>query len=246
MMYLRKFLIAGSALAAAATPVLIPAAQASNPTGGPVASISVGGSTVTANYPATLVLKSGTSITVDAYGTPTKLTCSAGNAAGTVHAGSPAPSPYLNFSAMSVTCVSWNPNVTLSINLPTNGCGVVSHDPSYTNAHDGTVDTGPKGGKFAVVDGNFGLSTFCPMTWTTAACTITVGGSTGAQFDENIKSSPPDTQSLIIKGSGLVVRSASFLCLGVIAVGDPVTFNNVVFNLVTNGGAGAVDFRKTP
>jgi hypothetical protein len=244
-MRLRKFLIAGSALAAAAALTLIPAAQASSPTGGPIASVSVGGSTTTANYPATLTLKSGTSFNVNVFGSSTKLTCSSGGMTGTVHAGSPAPTTFMNFSSLMLNCDAFIPGQTVVWSVPANGCARL--DMAFGNTHDGTVDTGPKGGKFAVVDGTFTLPAGCVVTVTAgSACTITIGGSTPAQFDEADKDPGAGvTQDLILKGIGLTILTQSFGCFGMYTVGGKLTLNSVKFNVVMNSGAGAVDFRKS-
>jgi hypothetical protein len=48
-------------------------------------------------------------------------------------------------------------------------------------------------------------------------------------------------QNLNLKGSGLQVRSASFLCFGQVGVGDPITMNSVNFNIAS--ASGPIDFR---
>jgi hypothetical protein len=237
-MRLRKILIAGSAIAAAAALALIPAAQASTP-GGNVGSIRVGTNT-TGNHPVTLGLKSGTSVTMNVFGTPTKFTCSAGGATGTAHAGSPAPNPAINFTGLSITCDSFIANQTVTITVPTNGCVNWTWSAAAL-VHDGLTDTGPKGGKFQEVLGALNLPTGCDATASAGPCTITIGGSTTANFDEDKNPGAGVTQNLNLKGNGLVVRSASFLCLGSVSVGSALTMNSVNYNVSSVNGA--IDFR---
>jgi hypothetical protein len=230
-MHVRKFLIAGSAIAAAAAFALVPTAQASTP-GGDVDSIRVG-SNITGSYPITGVLKAGMSVTVEVFGSPMKLGCSSGSFAGTVHAGSPAPNPAFNFTSLSATCDSFIPDQTVTINVPVNGCANWSWDVNAL-VHDGLTDAGPKGGgKYEEVLGSFNLPTGCNVTVVAGPCTVTVGGSTTSNFDENKSGG---VQNLNLKGAGLMFRSASFLCFGQVSVGDPITMNSVNFNIASTNG----------
>jgi hypothetical protein len=77
------------------------------------------------------------------------------------------------------------------------------------------------------------------VTIVAGPCTITVGGSTTSNFDEN--KGGGGVQNLNLKGSGLVVKSASFLCLGAYSVGSAITMNSVSINV--GSVAGAIDFR---
>jgi hypothetical protein len=231
-MRLRKLLIAGSAVAAAAAFALVPAAQATTP-GGDVDSIHVGLNT-SGSYPITGVLKSGTSVTMEVFGTPTKLGCSSGSLAGTAHAGSPAPNPAMNFTTLSLTCDSFIPDQTVTMNVPVNGCANWRWDANAL-VHDGLTDTGPKGGgKFEEVLGSINLPTGCNVTVVAGPCTVTVGGSTTSNFDEN---KGGGVQNLNLKGAGLEVRSASFLCFGAVSGGDPLAMNSVNFNIASSNGA---------
>jgi hypothetical protein len=239
-MRLRKILIAGSAIAAAAALALVPAAQATTP-GGNVGSIRVGANT-TGNHPVTGTLKSGISVTMNVYGSPTKFTCSSGTLAGVVHAGSPAPSPAFTFTTLSLTCDSFIPDTIVTITLPGSGCANWTWSASAL-VHDGLSDLGPKGGKFQEVLGVFNLFTGCYVTMTAGPCTVTIGGSTTSNFYE-AKSSTVATQGLNLKSSGLTVKSASFLCLGAVSAGSALTMNLVDFNI--NSVDGAIDFRDTP
>jgi hypothetical protein len=153
-MQLRTLLTAASALAATAALVLVPAAQASNPTGEDVGSVRVSANT-TGSYPVTMAIPSGSSITMEIFGAPTELFCRPGvAAAGTVHAGSPAPtSPFMNLDDVDMMCDGWGEDDTYWT-IPTTGCALLGVDDA--NVHDGVVDTGPAGGKFSAVDGFFG------------------------------------------------------------------------------------------
>ncbi len=239
-MHLRKYLVAVGATVAAGALALAPASQATTPTGGPIASVAVGGSTATADYSASLALKAGTSVTMKVFGSPRTLGCTSGSASGTVRAGSPAPNPFMNFSNLTLACESFIPGSTVTISVPTNGCARL--EMADSNVNDGLVDTGPKDGKFSVVDGTFVLPAACPVTVVANTCTVTIGGSTPAQFDE-AKSTDPVVQNLRLKGNGLTVKSRSAGCFGAVTVGDPLDLTNVNFNVTTSGGA--VDFRKS-
>ena len=234
-MRLRKLLIAGSAVAAAAAFALVPVAQASTP-GGNVGSVRVGANT-TGDHAITGTLKSGTSVTMEVYGEPMKLGCTSGSIAGTAHAGT--ANPAFNFTTLSLICDSWVIDQTVRISVPANGCANWTWSSSAL-VHDGLTDYGPKGAKFQEVLGALNLPTGCNVTVVAGPCTVTVGGTTTSNFYER-KSSTVATQGLNLKGSGLTVRSAGFLCLGAVSVGDPLTMNSVDFNIASTNGA--VDFR---
>ena len=239
-MRLRKLLIAGSAVAAAAAFALVPVAQASTPGG------NVGSVTVTGGPGFSGALKAGTSVTMNVFGTPTKLTCSSGNIAGTATAGTPAPNPVLRFTAMNLTCVSINPSQTLTMSIPNTGCATWSPQAGAL-VHDGLTDRGPKGNKFEEVLGALTLSAtgspLCVVTVTAGPCVITVAGTVTSNFDE-WKNYPatPVIQNLNLKGTGLTVRTVHPLCFGIASVGTPLTMNSVNFNIT---GA-TVDIRDTP
>jgi hypothetical protein len=237
-MRLRKFLIAGSALAAAAAFTLIPAAQASSPTGGNIGSVRVGANT-TGNYAWSGVLKSGTSVTMDVFGSPTKLTCTDGDASGRVYAASPNPDPSISFSELNLTCDSFIPDEEVTMEVPNSGCAKFTG--ADNNVHDGLTDTGPKTGKFSVVDGTFTLPAGCPVTVTAGLCVATIGGSTPAQFDEDKDPGLPVVQNFILKGSGLTVLGANFFCFGAINPTDTLTINQVELNF--SSASGDVDYR---
>jgi hypothetical protein len=237
-MRLRKLLIAGSAVAAAAAFALVPAAQASTPGSAPTA-VAVNGSTATATTGITGTLKSGTSVTMNVYGSPTKLGCTAGNIAGSVTAGATLPNPVLKFTAMNLTCTSFIPGQTVTMSIPNTGC--VTWQPSAAAlVHTGLSDYGPKGAKFQEVLGALTVPATCVVTVTAGSCVITVAGSTTSNFYE-AKSSTNAQQGLNLKGAGLTVRSASPLCLGAATVGSALTMNSVDFNI--NSSAGAIDIR---
>jgi hypothetical protein len=232
-MHVRHFLIAGSGFAVAAVFALIPAAQASTP-GGNVGSIRVGGSAV-GNFPVTGTLKSGTSVTMEVYGTPMKLGCYSGSFAGTANAGSPAPNPAFNFTTLTLNCESFIPG-SVVISVPVNGCANWRWDAAAL-VHDGLLDHGPKGGgKFEEVLGSLNLPVGCDVTVSTTPCTITIGGSTTSNFDEDKQAGSGITQNLILKGTGLTVRSVNFFCFSAASVGDPITLNNVQFNIASVNG----------
>ena len=237
-MRLRKILIAGSAIAAAAAFALVPAAQASTPGAAP-AHVRVGANQ-TGTYNFTGTLKSGTSVTMNVYGSPTKLGCTAGNIAGTVTAGSPVPSPVIRFTAMNLTCTSFIPGQTVTMSIPNTGC--VTWTPQATAlVHDGLTDYGPKGAKFQEVLGALTVPTTCVVTVTVSpSCVITIAGVTTSNLYE-AKSSTDATQGLNLKSNGLTVRSASPLCLGAATVGSALTMNSVDFNIASPSGA--IDIR---
>jgi hypothetical protein len=241
-MHLRKFLLAGSMLTAAAL-ALIPAAQATTPHG-PIAKVAVGGSTSTANYAVTATLQPGASVTLDVYGTPTTLACtSGGSATGTVHAGNPAPNPVMNFSSLTLACDSVVPGLYAVITVPANGCANITK--SDAEVHTGYVDSGPitsPRGNYDDVELNFNLPAGCNATATIpgVGCTITFTGSTRALFDET-KTASPHTQQIRLTGSGLWVHYAPLPCLGAVNAYDQVTFNNIAFDVTTTGGA--IDFQ---
>jgi hypothetical protein len=235
-MRFRKLLIAGSAIAAVAAFAMVPVAQATT-LGGDVDSIRVGANT-SGSYPITGVLKSGTSVTMEVFGSPTKLGCSSGSIAGSAHAGSPAPNPAMNFTTLTLTCDSFIPDQTLTFNVPVTGCANWRWS-SLALVHDGLTDTGPKGGgKFQEVLGSLNVSSGCPMTMVTGPCNATIVGSTTSNFDEN---KGGGIQNLNLKGNGLTFLTASFLCFGAIAVGDVLTMNSVNFNIASTNGA--IDLR---
>jgi hypothetical protein len=237
-MHLRKLLIAGSAMAAAAAFVLVPVAQASTPGGNP-GSVRVGANT-TGTYPITGTLKSGASFTLNIYGSPTKAFCYAGtNFAGTATAGSPVPNPVLRFTALNLTCNGLTPGQAWFMSIPNTGC--VTWNPSGSAlVHDGLTDYGPKGAKFQEVLGALTIPTNCVMTVTAGSCTITIAGVTTSNFYE-AKSATDATQGLNLKGAGLTVRTASPLCLGAATVGSALTMNSVDFNIASPSGA--IDIR---
>jgi hypothetical protein len=236
-MHIRKLLIAGSALATAVALTMLPAAQA-NPAGGNIGSVWVGINT-SGSWAATLGLKTGASITMDKFGVPTALNCPGGGGTGTANAGSPAPTPFMTFASLSLTCDAFDllPAPSSTFSVPTNNCArlIMADD----NVHDGLSDTGPKGGKFSVVDGTFTLPANCSITATSGPCTVTIRGTTAAHFNEYKVSAV--TQSIRLTGSGLIVVAASFPCFGAVSVGTPVVLNNVEFPIGTSGGT--VDFR---
>jgi hypothetical protein len=234
-MQLRKILIAGSAIAAAAAFALVPAAQASTP-GGNVGSIRVGTNT-TGFHSISGAIKSGASVTMNVYGSPTKLSCWSGWLSGAARAGYPAFNPVLTFTTLSLTCDSFIPDETVTLNVPANGCANWTWSTSAL-VHDGLVDSGPKGAKFQEVLGALNLTGTCVVTLVAGPCTVTIGGSTTSNFDENKGSG---VQNLNLKASGLTVLSASFLCLGAATVGSALTMNSVNYNIASNSGA--IDFR---
>jgi hypothetical protein len=237
-MHLRKLLIAGSAMAAAAAFALVPVAQASTPGGNP-GSVRVGANT-TGTYNITGTLKSGTSVTMNIYGAPYKLGCTYGTITGTATAGSPVPNPVLRFTAMNLTCTPFIPGQTVTMSIPNTGC--VTWQPSTAAlVHDGLTDYGPKGAKFQEVLGALTVPTTCVVTVTVSpSCVITIAGATTSNFYE-AKSSTDATQGLNLKGTGLTVRSASPLCLGAATVGSALTMNSVDFNIASPSGG--IDIR---
>ena len=274
-MQLRKLLVAGAAVAAAGTLALVPAAQADTPTGDYVEYIGVGHSTEDIDYDAAFTLKAPASVTMPVAGVPTKLGCNAGTANAIVHAGAVPGTPYaaMNFTSLNLNCDSFIPGQVVTMNVPGNGCArfnVLGNqtpvDPdvpnsTYHKVHDsfptGTVDSGPKDGKVSVVDGEFelpaGQTPECKVTVTAGICTIKVGGSTEAQFDEYVKDDEPITQSFYLKGDGLTVTDVAPLCFGAVAVNSKLTINGAInFNVVVTNetvsgdpATGPIDFRLT-
>jgi hypothetical protein len=243
-MRLRKLLLTTGAIVAAGAMALAPAAQASSPTGGPIASIAVGGSTTTADYTIALTMKTA-SVQVAVYGITTTINCTAGSAGGVVHGGVGKSS--LTLTSMSLTCPSIFPGTTVAFNLAT-GCNV-EVPFSDNNVHNGTVvgtdtiDTGNTA-KVSNVDGalqatNVGSGVHCVVVTISNGCTFRVGGSAIAAFDEAEKTTL--TQGLYLGGgSGLQIKSPSG-CLGAVSNNQAITLTGDL-NVYT--AAGLIDFRK--
>jgi hypothetical protein len=139
------------------------------------------------------------SFTMEVFGLPMELTCSSGTATGTVHAGGPAASPYINFmnlNSMVLTCDSLYPGTSASLTLPANGCATIGM--SDATVREGTADTGASGN----VAGSFNLPVGCVMTLRIgAACTTTIGGSTVAPKG-HLNQPPVDTGHLAARPPG--------------------------------------------
>jgi len=239
-MRLRDLLLATGAIVAAGAMALAPAAQASSPTGGPIAGIAVGGSTATADYTDALTMKTA-SVQVAVYGITTTINCTAGSAGGVVHAGVGKNS--FTLTSMSLSCPSIFPGTTVGFSLACNGEVVFSDN----NVHNGTVvgfdtiDTGNTA-KVSTVDGALqatnGGGTHCVQVTISNGCTFRVGGSATAAFDETAKAT--NTQDLYLSGSGLQIKSPSG-CLGAVTNNQAITLT-ADFNVST--AAGLVDFYK--
>jgi len=246
-MRLRKLLLTTGAIVAAVATTLVPTAQASSPTGGPIAAIGVGGNDADLDHTIALSMKTA-SVQIALYGITTTINCSAGSAGGLVHAGSLGLSPNagLDFSSMSLTCPSIFPSTSVSISLACNVRAVFSD----TNVHDGTIvgtdviDAGTSV-KVSNVDGALQATsvvsgTHCVQVSISNGCTFRVGGSAAVAFDETAKAT--NTQDLVLSGSGLQVKSPSG-CLGAVTNNQPITLT-ATFNV--DSPDGLVDFRRTP
>ena len=253
-MQLRKLLVAGAAVAATGAMALGPAVQADDPTGDSIDFIGVGGSTADIDYDAAMTLKAPASVNMEVANVDTKLTCSGGNASAIVHAGAYTTGPAMSFTSLNLNCDSFIPGQTVTMSVPSNGCAkfVAADDNVHDSFPFGTVDTGPKDGKVSVVDGTFEVIAPCEVTVTASICTIKIGGSTPAQFDEAVKDDDPITQDFHLKGNGLTITDVSPLCFGAVQENDNLTINNVEFNTVvteeTESGdpaTGPIDFRLT-
>jgi len=234
-MRLRKLLLAAGAIVAAGAMALAPAAQANNPTGGPITAIAVNGvvPNPAVDYPIVLTMKTA-SVQVAVYGITTTINCTAGSAGGVVHAGTGKNS--FTLTSMSLSCPSIFPGTTVAFSLACN-VEVVFSDP---NVHTGTVDTGNTT-KFSTVDGSLqatnGGGTHCVQVTISNGCTFRVGGSATAKFDEAAKAT--NTQSLYLSGNGLQIKSPSG-CLGAVVNNQAITLT-ADFNVYT--AAGLIDFR---
>jgi len=245
-MRLRRLFLAAGAVVAAGALALAPAAQASSPTGGPIAAIGVGGNDADLDHIVALTMKTA-SVQLAVYGITTNLTCSAGSAGGLVHGGSTGLSPNAGFdlSSMSLTCPSIFPGTTVSFSLACNVTAVFND----SNVHDGTtvgtdvIDAGTSA-KVNRVDGSLnatnGAGTQCVQVSISNGCTFRVGGSAAVAFDETAKTT--NTQDLYLSGSGLQVKSPSG-CLGAVTNNQPITLT-ATFNVDSTDGL--VDFRRTP
>jgi len=242
-MRLRKLLLTTGAIVAAGAMALAPAAQASSPTGGPIAAIAVGGSTATADYPIVLTMKTA-SVQVAVYGITTTINCTAGSAGGVVHGGVGKNS--LTLTSMSLTCPSIFPGTTVGFNLAA-GCNVEvpfadNNVHNGTNTVTDTIDTGATT-KVSNVDGalqatNVGSGVHCVVVTISNGCTFRVGGSSTAGFNETEKTTL--TQDLLLSGTGLQIKSPTG-CLGAVS-GNQVITLNADFNVYT--AAGLIDFQK--
>ena len=242
-MRLRKLLLTTGAIVAAGAMALAPAAQASSPTGGPIAATAVNGSTATADSTIALTMKS-TSVQIALYGITTTINCTAGSAGGVVHAGTGKNS--FTLTSMSMTCPSVFPGTSLAFNLAS-GC-TVEVPFADNNVHNGfvvgtdTIDTGTSA-KVSNVDGalqatNAGSGVHCVVVTISNGCTFRVGGSATAAFNETAKST--NTQDLLLSGSGLQIKSPVG-CLGMYSSNQAITLT-ADFNVYT--AAGLIDFQK--
>jgi len=239
-MRLRKLFLAAGAIVAAGAMALAPAAQASSPTGGPIAAIAVGGSTTTADYTISLPVKT-LSVQLAVYGVTTTISCTGGSASGVVHAGVGKNS--FTLTAMSLTCPSIFPGTTVSFSLVCN-VEVVFSDPNVhngTNPLTDTIDTGNTT-KFSSVDGAMNLTNssgvHCMEVTINNGCTFRIGGSAMARFDEYAKTTL--TQDLYLSGSGLQIKSP-IGCLGAVTNNQAITLTGDL-NVYT--AAGLIDFQK--
>jgi len=237
-MRLRKLLLTTGAIVAAGTMALPPAAQAANPTGGPIAAIAVNGSTTTADHTVTLTMKSVSTL-VAVYGITTNINCTAGSAGGVVHAGVGKNS--LTLTSMSLTCPSIYPGTSVGLSLMCN----IEVPFSDNNVHTGlgTVDTGlNETAKVSAVLGAMNLTngsgTHCVQITISNGCTFRVGGSATTKFDETAKTT--NTQDLLLSGSGVQIKSPTG-CLGAITNNQPVTVT-ADFNVYTADGL--IDFQN--
>jgi len=246
-MRLRNLLLATGAVVAAGALALAPAAQASSPTGGPVAAIEVGGAGTNISHAIALTMESA-AFTINVYGVPVNITCTAGSAGGAVNGGATGVSPNDGFvlTSMSLTCPSIFPGTTVAMSLACN-VGIVFAD---SNVHNGTntatdvIDSGASA-KISNVDGSLkatdGTGTHCVQMSISDGCTFRIGGAMPAQFDEAATTvAGQDHQHLNLSGTGLQIKSPVG-CLGRISNNQAVSVN-VVFGVYAADGL--IDFTK--
>jgi len=237
-MRLRNLLLATGAIVAAGAMALAPAAQATNPTGGPIAAIAVNGvvPNPAVDYPIVLTMKTA-SVQVAVYGITTTINCTAGSAGGVVHAGLGKNS--FTLTSFTLSCPSIFPGTTVAFSLACNVEVVFADNNVHTGL--GTVDTGNTA-KVSTVDGSLqatnGGGTHCVVVTISNGCTFRVGGSATAAFDEAAKAT--NTQSLYLSGNGLQIKNPSG-CLGAVTNNQAITLT-ADFNVYT--AAGLIDFQK--
>jgi hypothetical protein len=242
-MRLRNLLAATTAIVAAGAATVVPAAQASNPTGGIIASIAVGGSTANSSHAIDLTMKSAT-VTFNFSGTPATLGCSGGSASGTISGGASGPSPVAGglIYGISLSCAGFFI-----------GPGSCSLEMSYSdsNVHTGLVDVGVPGtSKLSAVDGSIAMSnssgTDCAQGGISIGglpCTFSIGGSSSLRFDETVKTvSGQNRQDLHLSTTALRIHAPTG-CFGVVSNNQAITLN-AVFNV--HSPDGLIDFGLTP
>lgn len=207
---LRKLL---TTMAAAILTVLAfaPTAQAA------VTTIAVGSST-TGNHTVTLANKGSISVTMGSI----TAGCTSASGSGYVKAGSPpASSSYLVITSTTFTGCTGPLGIPVTLSQV---CDlVVSYDGSPTVAAALTD----------VVDGTLAVNNCLQVTGT--GCSMTVGNSVDADFNETVKATSPSKQDLVISGTGLTAQNVSG-CFGLVSNGASISFN-LTFNVTSANGS---------